>query len=255
MSRFSLTFNNNYNNNFNNNFNNNLQPKSNSHFNKNMTYYICSSGGCGSTILFNYLSNFGNVHHIHDRYPPNKLQYVGSKTTSEDINIEWFNGVEIPENEVENYKVIFIYRHPIPVIFSRFAQKYGPNTKHLQNIKCDNSGNINFFDVLRERKDLYKMEEFFDNYTTIVSDRNYDIYCIKYELFFNHIRFFNKIMNIPDINELYPIKYEKTRKYQYINELKFIYKKLIKKMEKMTFITRIPKIQNGEFTIEKENSL
>lgn len=238
MSRFLLTFSDNSNKSY---YNNLQQPKSNTYFNKNMNYYICSSGGCGSTILFNYLSNFGNVYHIHDRYPPNKLQYVGSKNTSEDINAEWFNGIEIPENELTNYKVIFIYRHPIPVIFSRFAQKYGPNTKHLQNIKCENDGNINFFNVLRERKDLYKMEEFFNNYTTIVSDRNYDIYCIKYELFFNNIGFFNKIMNIPDIKELYPIKSESHKKYQYVNDLIYIYKNLIQKMNKMAFITRIPK--------------
>ena len=229
---------------YNNNNNNNIlqKPKSNTYFNKNMTYYICSSGGCGSTILFNYLSNFGNVYHIHDRYPPNKLQYVGTKNTDKDINAEWFNGVEIPENELTNYKVLFIYRHPIPVIFSRFAQKHGPNIKHLQNIKCENNGNINFFNVLRERKDLYKMEEFFDNYTTFVSDRNYNIYCIKYELFFNNIGFFNKVMNIPDIKELYPIKSESLKKYQYVNNLTYIYKNLIQKMNKMAFIRRILKM-------------
>jgi len=54
---------------------------------------------------------------------------------------------------------------------------------------------------LRERKDLYKMEEFFNNYTTISSERNYDIYSIKYELFFNNLSFFNYLMNIPDIKE------------------------------------------------------
>ena len=29
-------------------------------FNVKMNYYICSSGGCGSTILSQYLSIFGN---------------------------------------------------------------------------------------------------------------------------------------------------------------------------------------------------
>jgi hypothetical protein len=209
-----------------------------------MNYYICSSGGCGSTVLFNYLSNFGNVYHIHDRYPPNKLQFVGSKNNSENINGEWFNGVEILESELINYKVIFIYRNPIPVIFSRFAQRQGPNVKHLQNIKCDNNGDINFFHVLGSGKDLYKIEEFFDNYTSIPSERNYDIYCIKYELFFNNISFFNQIMNIPDIIELYPIKSEHNKKYQYVRELLIIYNKLIQKMNRMTFITRIPKLKN-----------
>ena len=66
------------------------------------------------------------------------------------------------------------------------------------------------------------MEDFFNNYTTISSERNYDIYSIKYELFFNNISFFNYIMNIPDIKEFYPTKSESRKKYQYINELNFI---------------------------------
>ena len=172
---------------------------------------------------------------------------MGSKNNSENINGEWFNGVEIPESELINYKVIFIYRNPIPVIFSRFAQRQGSNFKHLQNIKCDNNGDINFFHVLGSGKDLYKIEEFFDNYTSIPSERNYDIYCIKYELFFNNISFFNQIMNILDIIELYPIKSEYNKKYQYVRELLIIYNKLIQKMNRMTFITRIPKLKNEEF--------
>ena len=30
-------------------------------FNKKRVFYVCSSGGCGSTILINYLQNFGKV--------------------------------------------------------------------------------------------------------------------------------------------------------------------------------------------------
>ena len=54
----------------------------NTYFNKDMNYYICSYGGTGSTVLFNYLANFGNVYHIHDRYPPKKLQYIGKENTN-----------------------------------------------------------------------------------------------------------------------------------------------------------------------------
>jgi hypothetical protein len=132
------------------------------YFNKDMTYYVCSSGGAGSTIIFNYLSMFGNVFHIHDRYPPNSLQYVGKENTIEDIYSEWFNNVDIPENKLQNFKVIFIYRHPIQVIFSRCVQKNGPNIPHLQHIKCANNGKINFFDVIKTQTDLYGLEEFFD---------------------------------------------------------------------------------------------
>ena len=205
------------------------------YFNKDMTYYICSSGGSGSTILFKYLSMFGNVFHIHDRYPPCELQYVGKENTKEDIYSEWFNNVDIPQDKLKNFKVIFIYRHPIQVVFSRCTQNGKPNTRHLQNIKCNNNGNIFFTDVLKSRADLYGLEDFFDNYT-VPKKRNYDIYCVKYELFWKNIGLFNQVIGIPDIKELYPIRYERPKRLSYVNELSYIYGSLINKMNRMTFI-------------------
>jgi hypothetical protein len=218
-------------------------------FNKDMNYYICSSGGCGSTILFNYLSRFGNVYHIHDRYPPKKLQYIGKENTTEDIYSEWFNNVDIPEDKLKNYKVIFIYRHPIQVIFSRFAQTYGPNINHLKNIKCDNNGNINFFDVIKTKRDLYKMEDFFDNYMK-PTNRNYEIIAVKYELFWSNISLFNKVIGIPDIKELYPIKEEKPKKFTYVKELTFIYSSLINKMNSLRFIELVCPIEEERNDLE-----
>ena len=142
------------------------------------TYYVCSFGGCGSTILFNYLSNFGNVEHIHDRFPPDKLEYVGKKNTTQDVYSEWFNKIQIPDNEVEHFKVIYIYRNPIDVIFSRFITPSGANVPHLKHIKCDNDGNILLEDVVLKKNDLYKLDQFFDNYTS-KKERNYKIYYIK----------------------------------------------------------------------------
>ena len=219
------------------------------YFDQNKIFYICSSGGCGSTIISNYLSNFGNVYHIHDRTPPNKLTYVGKLNTTEDVHSEWFNNVEIPEDKLKNYKVIFVYRHPIPVIFSRFAQRYGPNTKHLQNIKCTNNGEINIYDVLRTGRDLYGLEEFFDNYVSS-KERNYPVHCVKYEQFWNNLSLFNAVMGIPDIKELYPIKHENPKRLQFAQQLNKIYASLINKMNKMRFIEIIAPIEK----IEKEES-
>ena len=238
MSRFSMQF-----------VSNKITPVKkyniNNFYNKEMNYYICSSGGCGSTIMFKYLANFGNVYHIHDRYPPKKLQYIGKENTQEDVYNEWFNGVEIPEDKLKNYKIIFMYRHPIQVIFSRFAQTKGPNIAHLQHIKCANNGNINIFDVIRLKKDLYGIEEFFDNYT-IPTDRNYEIYSLKYELFWNNISTFNKILGIPDIKDLYPVKQERPKTFSFVKELSFIYNSLINKMNGMNFVEIIKPIENNE---------
>jgi len=221
-------------------------------FNKNMNYYICSFGGCGSTILFNYLSNFGNVYHIHDRYPPAKLTYVGNENTTEEVYREWFNNVKISENKLNNYKIIFIYRNPLQVIHSRFSQKYGsninqfrPNINHLKNIKCDENGNINILDVLKSGKDLYKIEEFFDNYVSN-KERNYDIYCVKYELFWDNISIFNKALDIPDIKEFYPERKERKKTMYFQQQLNAIYMPLMMKMNKMRFIEIIPKKKDDE---------
>ena len=212
-----------------------INTNTRSYFDKDMNYYICIYGGSGSTVLFNYLSHFGNVYHIHDRYPPNKLQYVGGEKTTDDVYREWFNGVEIPEDNIKKYKVIFIYRNPVEVIFSRFAQAQGPNIPHLQHIKCANNGNIYIFDVVRSGKDLYGVEEFYDNYMVPIN-RNYDIYGVKYEQFWNNIGFFNYTIGIPDVKELYPIKQERAKKFSFVKELSVIYKSLITKMYKAKFI-------------------
>ena len=205
------------------------------YFNKDMNYLVCSYGGSGSTAVFNYLSNFGNVYHVHDRYPPNKLSHIGKENTPEDVYSEWFNSTAIPKDKIKNYKVIFIYRNPLPVIFSRFAQAAGPNIPHLKNIKCQNNGDIHLFDVLKTGRDLYGVTEFFDNYTT-TKERNYNIYCVNYDKFWDNIEEFNKVMGIPNIKSLYPVRKETIRYGKYNNELNEIYKPLIEKINGKPFI-------------------
>lgn len=240
MSNYSFNFLKNINNNNNNNYlssysNKKINMNKENYYDKNMNYYICSFGGCGSTLLTNYLSNFGNVYHIHDRYPPSKLKYVGKNNSDKEVYSEWFNDVDIPDTELKKYKVIYIYRNPLYVIYSRLAKPTGPNTPHLQHIMCDNDGNIALHDVLHSKQDLYKLEEFFDNYSS-KKERNYHIYCVKYEQFWNNISLFNKVMEIPDIKELYPRKYEKPKKIHFESVLKMIYGNLLQKMAHMNFI-------------------
>jgi hypothetical protein len=201
-------------------------------FDNKKWFYVCSSGGCGSTLLCNYLSNFGNVEHIHDRNPPEKLEFVGNRNSDEDIYSEWFNKVAIDENVLPNYKVIFLYRNPIDVIYSRFGGPRGTNINHLKHVMCKNEGNIQLNEVLFSKKDLYELEDFFDNYV-YKTNKNYSIYCIKYENFFNNIELINKVLEIPNINSLYPTKKERKEKQIHVNILKNIYANLNLKMRKM----------------------
>lgn len=189
-----------------------------------MTFYVCSYGGCGSKIMCEYLSNFGKVEHIHSRYPPQKLKHVGGN-----VHYEWFNTIEIPEHELSNFKVIFLYKDPVKAILSRFQ-----NTKHLRHIQCEE--NITITDVINSKSDLYGLEEFFDNYT-INNQKNYKTYCVKYEDFWDNISFFNETLGITDNKELYPIKKETEKEYSDETTVLYeIYDSLIQKMETIPFI-------------------
>lgn len=187
-------------------------------------FYVCSYGGCGSTMLCKYLNNFGKSFHVHDRYPPDKLTQLGLLCYH-----EWFNGLEIPENELNYYYVIFIYREPIHCIYSRF---YIP--EHLYHIKCN--ANIKLKDVIAEKKDLYGIEFFFNKYTTPNPKRNYKVHCVKYEDFFKNISQFNKYFGLNDDPNLYPVEHISKYDYREKEPLSLIYSNLIKKMSEKPFI-------------------
>jgi hypothetical protein len=201
------------------------------YFNPDMTYYVCSYGGSGSYMLRDYLKNFGKVEHIHSRKPPSQLEYVGGNHTDKPVYDEWFNGVEIPESELNKYKVIYLYKDPVKAIYSRFD-----NPEHLLHVECDTT--ITLEQVIQSKKDLYGLEEFFDYYTSKKGKkkRNYPIYCVKYEEFWDHLSEFNQQLGLPDIPELYPVKKETPRKEPYNQILYEIYDKLLKKMKKKGFI-------------------
>jgi hypothetical protein len=195
--------------------------------NKDKVFYVCSYGGSGSKILCEYLGHFGTVKHVHSRYPPEKLTYIGLNAKWH----EWFSTIPIPDKDVPNYYVIYIYRDPIKAIQSRFNMK-----QHLAHIQCNPS--ITLEQVIDNRKDLYGIENFFDNYTSRNVNRNYKIYCIKYEDLFTNIEELNRVLNIRCNNKsIYPTEVVRLKPELEDKEaLDNIYKNLKNKMERMPFI-------------------
>jgi len=194
------------------------------------TFYVCSYGGCGSKMLCNALSKYGITKHIHSRNPPDNLEYVG-KENGGDTYKEWFNGIKIPDNRLDNYIVIYIYRNPSFSIPSRFTDKFGFKwyRLHLNHIQTNNS--IKLDQVLSSKKDLYKIREFYDNYVKVNKNRNYKIYCIKYEDIFDKQDELSNLFGIGKLNLV-----NKSKRKESNEELDQIYADLIDEMRRNDFI-------------------
>lgn len=187
-------------------------------------FYVCSYGGSGSKMLCRALRAYGKVKHVHSRKPPNNLEYIGEEKGRKTYS-EWFNGVVIPEEELKYYYVIYIYRNPSFSIPSKFSI---PN--HLEHIQIDRS--IKLKDVLDSKKDLYKIREFYDNYTKPNEKRNYKIYCVKYEDIFDKQDELSKLLGIGKLNMV-----NKSSRKNSNKKLDNIYSDLIAEMNKNEFIT------------------
>jgi len=191
-------------------------------------FYICSFGGCGSTMLCAALKKFGIVKHVHSRNPPNKLEYIGKENGGKSY-IEWFNGIKIPENIIKNYYVIYIYRNPIDAIFSRFE-----NPSHLEHIQSDK--NVKLIDIISKSSDLYGIQEFYNNYTRTDIKRNYKIYCVKYEDIFDKQDKLSNILGIKNLNLKKNESDHKEKLHQYFEHLYEVYKDIINTMNNNDFL-------------------
>jgi len=186
-------------------------------------FYVCSFGGCGSKMLCEYLKHFGTVKHVHSRRPPTKLTHVGSN--------EWFTNIPVEDKYLKSYYVIYIYRDPVKAILSRFG-----HPQHLNHIQANPNTSIK--DIITSKQDLYGINNFFDNYTTMNSNRNYNIYCVKYEDLFRHMDVFNKTFNINPMNINLPIERTNNKPINdEVIELYNVYSELLVKMKKMKFIS------------------
>jgi uncharacterized protein YlbG (UPF0298 family) len=194
----------------------------------NKIFYVCSFGGCGSQIICHYLGWFGEVYHIHSRNPPEKLTTTGYAEGNNDP--EWFTGNEIKEGDLKKYKVLYIYRNPVDCILSRFD-----GIDHLKNIQCSDV-HVKKDDCVARNRDLYELGNFFDNYTSKTM-KNYQVYCVKYETFWDNIQEFNQLMEIPSIPSCIPERKETDKpKDEVYYKLLQLYKPLIDKMNTMKAI-------------------
>ena len=191
-------------------------------------FYICSFGGCGSHMLKEKLKKYGKVEHIHSRYPPEKLEYIGFNGGGRTY-VEWFNGIKIPENMLNDIYVIYLYRDPVKCILSRFDTE-----EHLMHIQTHPKITVNL--VTNKMKDLYGLEHFYNNYTSKNEKRNYKIYCVKYEELFDKQNELSSVLNIGPLN-LVKKETKKDTDNNIVVKLEKIYENLNKKMKENDFIT------------------
>lgn len=210
--------------------------ESSKYFNNDKVFYICSYGGSGSMMLFGYLANFGICYHIHCRNMPNQIKHIDSTNRIQHYTYEdnWANHKPVEEDKIKNYKVIYIYRDPIKAMYS--VSRRFPFHAHMNSIQCHvitkplmkklnkrrfsiKQINLTIDDFKRGIKDICGLENFFDNYTQ-KRCKNYTIYCIKYENFFDDIKSFNDALEIEDVKELYPIRKENVVHYENYDTLR-----------------------------------
>ena len=152
-------------------------------------FYICSFGGCGSWMLAQYLSRYGDVTHIHSRNPPDILQRADCESK------HFINEFKSPRN----VHVIYIYRDPVKAMHS--VERRHDIKAHCKNIECSES---NVFGMCLLNEDVFGLEEFFDNYT-MTKRRNYNIVCVKYETLELNMQRLNVALGIIDNPQFYPI--------------------------------------------------
>lgn len=194
-------------------------------------FYICSYTGCGTMLLKNAINKqHKHVRIVHDRNPPTELEFVGisgKKIIDNNTKLLHFNGIKIPEQYIDKFTVIYIYKNPINSIYSRlskdgFARYVAPQTEV-----------VSFDEVITQEKDLYGLEEFFNNYTRTDINRNYKIICVNYDLLFEKQDELSELLGLEPLNL---IKKETEREQKNYDILFKIYQNLIDTIKNFPFI-------------------
>lgn len=196
-------------------------------------FYICSYGGCASTMICNFLSQFYKVYHIHSRFPPARLCSV--RKTKRAKKYEWFKyGTLLNRKQRSMVTVIYLYRKPSMSLLSKDG--WGPT--HFSNLSLNNKKMRRFhskdnsvrLEYSKTEKDLLGLNNFFKNYVFRNINKNYRIHCIKYETLWENLELiFNKLKIPKEICDKFPKKYVK----ELDDEKKEIKENLEKKYSKM----------------------
>lgn len=81
-------------------------------------FYVCSYGGCGSTMLHQSLKKYGETKHIHSKNPPDKLEFIGKEKGGNAYH-EWFNGINIPK--IDEYLSRFNFKRITQRIYTQYG--------------------------------------------------------------------------------------------------------------------------------------
>lgn len=191
-------------------------------------FYICSYTGCGTMILRVALQQMGyHSKIVHDRNPPKKLEFVSNdfveSGNERPDNVFNFNGIKVPDEYKHKIHVIYIFKNPINSIYSRLQKEN--MTRHIFN----NTKNVKFEDVIEQKKDLYELENFFDNYTNPKEERDYKITCINYHKLFDNQNEISKHLGVGQLNLIKKEREHEQKNYDILSE---IYSYLNSKIEK-----------------------
>ncbi|CAB1107672.1 unnamed protein product [Ectocarpus sp. CCAP 1310/34] len=198
---------------------------------KPRTYYVVSFGGSGSKMLGGWLSERGKemvkeVFHIHDPRPGDKLfakvarrgvSAGGGGGSGKD-----FRGYDFPEGDfpsegtavydVDNYRVVLIFKDPAEALVSRYFYNH---CKNLRGAQCGSTPADfpSLESYAEESGDRLHMEAFYDNYCNPASvaaagtaaaggatkkeRRNYPVVCVNYHKMWDNKEALVKALGLP----------------------------------------------------------
>ncbi|CBN75253.1 expressed unknown protein [Ectocarpus siliculosus] len=197
---------------------------------KPRTYYVVSFGGSGSKMLGGWLSERGKgmvkeVFHIHDPRPGDKLF---AKVARRGVSAgggggrgKDFRGYDFPEgdfpsegtavHDVDNYRVVLIFKDPAEALVSRYFYNH---CKNLRGARCGSTPADfpSLESYAEESGDRLHMEAFYDNYcnpATVAGAgagasgaikkerRNYPVVCVNYHKMWDNKEALVKALGLP----------------------------------------------------------